>query len=133
MNAASDSLDERGFEVQSRRVLEALGAAEQRVHAEQYVHVSSSAIDAPGIVGYRRNEQDPFTGWEIIATTEDVESATFGYYSVRELSAKRPEWLIALPLPAGWSFRFVGKTLIDCVSPDGETHPMNIFVEASGR
>ena len=124
----------------SLTVTSALWAAEQRLIAEldltpepvtamQFVHVSDEALRAGSVVGHRRERASgPFTGWEIVSPTDELEAASFGYYTVRELAARRPAWLAALSLPRGWSFRFVAETLVDCVSPAGETHAVGLSI-----
>jgi hypothetical protein len=115
-----------------RQLMRRLNIRPQPVQARQYVHVSKQAMSAPSVVGFRREEENgPFTGWEIISTAEAPEFASFGYYRVDELAAQHPAWIIGLPLPAGWSLRFVGNTLIDCVSPAGETHAVVLSFEGA--
>ena len=117
---------------QIRDVTERLGVKPQHVRDDQYVQVSRAAIESLSVVGFRRDDHDEeFTDWEIVATAEDPEAARFGYYSVRELAALHPEWLVAMSLPAGWAFRFDGDTLVDCVSQDGRTIGLNMKVRAS--
>jgi hypothetical protein len=48
---------------------------------------------------------------------------------VRELAGNRLAWCVPLPLPAGWAFRFVGRTLVDTVSPDSTTHTLNLSID----
>jgi len=120
------------LEHQTRQLMHRLNIQPQPVREEQYVQVSITAIDAASVVGFRRREEDgPFTGWEIVATTDVPESARYGYYSVRELAALRPAWLVGLQLPTGWAFRFDGNTLVDCVSDKKVTLPVNLRVEVS--
>jgi hypothetical protein len=107
-----------------------LGVDALPVRDEQYVQVSRAAIQSDSVFGFRREADDGlFTGWEIFSTDEKLELAQNGYYSVRELAALRPEWLIALRLPVRWTFRFAGKTLIDGVSASGETIALNMQVQ----
>jgi hypothetical protein len=113
-----------------QRLIGLLNIDAQPVGAMQYVHVSNQAMRAVSVVGHRRDEEDgPFTGWEIVSTTDVLDSASFGYYMVRELTEQRPAWLVALYLPPGWSFRFVGNTLVDCVSVHGETYTVNLSID----
>ena len=118
------------LEHQARQLMHRLNIHPQLVREDQYVQVSMTAFDAASVVGFRRQEEDgSFTGWEIVATTDVPESARYGYYSVRELAALRPSWLVGLQLPTGWAFRFDGDTLIDCVSDKKVTLPVNVQVE----
>lgn len=117
------------LELHSRELLQRLNVAAEPVGDEQYVHASNAALRAVSIVGVRRKEDDPFTGWEIVAASEDPGAAQFGYSTVKELAAEHPAWLVALQLPVGWAFRFVGNTLVDCVSPEGVTHRLGIEVK----
>jgi hypothetical protein len=120
------------LEQQARQLMRLLNVQAQPLRDEQYVQVSRMAIEGASVVGFRRQaEEGMFTGWEIVDTTEDLASARHGYYSVRELVALRPEWLVALQLPANWAFRFDGDTLIDCVSDTKVTFPVNMKVELS--
>jgi hypothetical protein len=120
------------LEQQVRQLMRLLNVQAQPVRDEQYVQVSRIAIETASVVGFRRpGEGGMFTGWEIVGTTEDLESAKHGYYSVRELAALRPAWLVALQLPPNWAFRFDGDTLIDCVSDTNVTFPVNMKVALS--
>jgi hypothetical protein len=106
-----------------------LAVAPRPVGATEFVHVSNAAMRAASVVGHRRaGERAPFTGWEVVAVGEALDPAAFGYYTVSELAEARPSWLAALELPDGWSFRFVDDTLVDCVSPAGETVPIGLRV-----
>ena len=111
-------------------VMQRLDLRPTPVRAGQYVHVSQRAMHDPSVVGHRREgEGEPFTGWEIVSTREAPGSASFGYYTVEELAAQHPEWMAALHLPPGWSFRFAGHTLVDAVSPQGTTHTLKLAVD----
>jgi hypothetical protein len=101
----------------------------QPVRDEQYVRVSEAALRAPSVVGVRVEDKDPFTGWQIVATSETPAQAAFGVLNVRELASEHPAWLLGLQLPTGWAFRFVGNTLVDCVSENGEIHSVRISVD----
>src|SRR5690349_12353707 len=117
------------LEQYTRDLAQRLSITMTPVRDEQYVHVSEAALSAPSVVGVRLSDSGPFTGWEIIATSEVDERPQFGYVSVRELAAEKPVWLVGLQLPVGWAFRFVGNTLIDCVSDSGKTIPLKISVD----
>ena len=118
------------LEHQTRQLMRRLNIQAQPVREDQYVQVSMTAFDAGCVVGFRRQEEDgPFTGWEIVATTDEPESAKYGYYSVQELAALRPSWIVGLQLPTGWAFRFDGDTLVDCVSDKKLTSLVNLRVK----
>ena len=106
-----------------------LAIQSQAVGDEQYVRVSERATSAPSVVGVRSPDTDPFTGWIVVATSETPAQARFLVYSVRELLAEHPAWQLGLQLPVGWAFRYVGNTLLDCVSETGETHDVRISVD----
>lgn len=113
-----------------QRLLHELGVNEDHVAASQYLEVSQEAMRSVSVVGYRREDQEePFTGWQIVATTGAAAEDSWGMYSVRELAAHRLVWIVPLVLPVGWSFRCVGNTLVDCVSPARQTHPLNISID----
>jgi hypothetical protein len=117
----------RLHEQQAEQVARAAGVTPLPPGDDEYLHVSFAAIEAHSILGVRREDEgQPFTGWEIISIAEDVETAKFGYFSTIELEAVRPEWMMALALPAGWSFRFEGTTLVHCMNPAGVTIPMQL-------
>jgi hypothetical protein len=120
----SAALDHYANELQQR-----LNVRLQPVQVEQYVRVSEAALRAPSVVGVRVADKDPFTGWQVVATSEVPAQATFGVLKVRELASEHPAWLLGLQLPTGWAFRFAGNTLVDCVSEDGETHSVRISVD----
>jgi len=114
-----------------RQLLQTLAVDSQPVEENQYVHVSEAAARMPSVVGVRLAEEKPFTGWQIVATNESPDTAKFGYWSVREIQAEHPAWVLALVLPTGWAFRFTGNTLIDCVSQIGERHVLKMSVPSS--
>lgn len=111
------------------KLMRSLGVEAQPVSATQRVRISSDALSATSIVGRRERETDPIaTGWQFIAASEEG-NQEFGLYTVRQVAEQHPHWCAALALPAGWTFRYVGRTLIDCVSPSGETHKVMLSVE----
>ena len=116
------------FERQQGELLSLLGVEGRPVDESNYVHVSDSAERAASVVGVHIADQPPFSGWQILATTEAPALAKFGYCTVAELRDAHPAWLLALPLPAGWAFRCVGDTLIDCVFEGGERKVVNMSV-----
>lgn len=112
-----------------QRLIAQLDITPEPVTAMQFVHASDEAMRAECVVGHRRDRASgPFTGWEIVSPADALDSASFGYYTVRELAARRPAWLSALSLPRCWSFRFVADTLHDCVSPAGETRAVGLSI-----
>ncbi len=105
-----------------RNILEQLGLSGEPVEASQYARVSTAAFGAVSVLGRReRDPENAFTGWQIESTDPSANDA-FGMYTVREIAAKRLIWMAPLALPPGWAFRFVGNTLMDTVSPTGDTH-----------
>jgi hypothetical protein len=116
------------LEAMQRQLLQTLAVGSQPVEESQYVHVSEAATRTPSVVGVRLAEEKPFTGWKIVATNESPDIAKFGYWTVREIQAEHPAWLVALVLPTGWAFRFTGDTLIDCVSQAGVRHVVKMSV-----
>lgn len=112
-----------------RQLIAQLNVEPEPVTATQFVHVSAGAMGAAVVVGHRGDDESgPFTGWRVVSTTDEVETASFGYYTVRELARQRPAWLAAMILPRSWSFRFSGSTLVDCVSPAGETYAIGLRI-----
>ena len=112
-----------------RKLLGTLNAEDQPVGGQQYARVSLEALRAASVVGHRlKDDEKPFTGWQIVSTAP-VRNQNYGLYSIRELAAQRLEWLVAMRLPTGWSFRYVGRTLVDCVSLAGRTFELNLSVE----
>jgi hypothetical protein len=110
-------------------LLQTLGVEGHAVDAGQYVRVSSVALHAVSVVGYRRPESElTFTGWEIVSASSPT-SKGYGLYALRELSRLRLVWIAAMILPTGWAFRFVGQTLVDCVSPQGETREIMVSID----
>jgi hypothetical protein len=110
-----------------QQLIARLNVEPEQVTATQFVHVSAGAMSAAEVVGHRGDDESgPFTGWTVVSATEVLETASFGYYTVRELARQRPAWLAAMILPRSWSFRFSGDTLIDCVSPAGETSEIGL-------
>ena len=102
----------------------------QPVGAEQYLRVSAAALRQVSVVGHRHAESAPeFCGWQIVSVDTD-DDEPFGQYRVRELARLRLAWMVALGLPVGWSFRYAGHTLIDCVAPDGHTQAMRLSFDA---
>jgi hypothetical protein len=115
--------------VAQQRLLRMLHVNDQPVKARQYARVSRDAIQAVSVVGYRHKEVEaPFTGWQVVSTMPPQERI-WGLYSIRELTAQRLVWLVAMNLPTGWAFRFAGNTLMECVSPEGVTHELNFSVD----
>ena len=99
--------------------------------AGDYVRVADAALQADAVVGVRREDEPPLTGWQIEpATLPIVADAPHGEYQLHELAALRPAWIAALALPPGWSFRCVGREIVDAVAPDGTRHVLTITVEA---
>ena len=120
------------IESQMRELLKRLDLRGHPVRDEQYIQASKGAVESPSVVGFRREDDGgPFTGWEIVATAENTETAQFGYYSARELAALRPEWFVAMSLPPGWAFRFEGNTLVDCVTDAHQTLRLNLQVRTT--
>lgn len=112
-----------------REVLRTVGAHGEPVTARQYVRVSREAMRSTSVVGYRdRDLEAPFTGWRIVsaASTDETE---FGMHTVRELAACCLVWIVAMVLPVGWSFRCVGHTLVEAVSPEGQAHELLVSVD----
>ncbi|HEX5005758.1 MAG TPA: hypothetical protein VFV70_01520 [Hyphomonadaceae bacterium] len=117
----------RLHEQQAEQIARAAGVAPLPPRDEAYLYVSLAAFDAQSVIGVRCVEEgEPFTGWRIVATSDDVDSAKFGYFSTAELEAIRPEWMMALALPTGWSFAMEGATLVQCTSPAGVAIPMDV-------
>ena len=112
-----------------QQLIAQLNVEPESVTATQFVHVSTGAMAAAEVVGHRGDDASgPFTGWTVVSTTDVPETASFGYYTVRELARQRPAWLAAMILPRSWSFRFSRSTLVDCVSPAGETYAIGLSI-----
>jgi len=110
-----------------QQMLQALRVKGLPVKAQQFVRVSNDALQSVSVVGVRRPESESlFSGWQIVSTASDE---AHGQYTVRELSGNRLAWCVPLPLPAHWAFRFVGRSLVDAVSPDGKTHALNLSID----
>jgi hypothetical protein len=113
-----------------RMLLHRVGADGDYVTAKQYVRVSREAMQSISVVGHRHHDVAPFTGWQIVsARTTDPKGDDHGEYAVCELAAHRLAWIVAMVLPHGWAFRYVGNTLVDAVSPQRETHELNLSVD----
>ena len=111
------------------RLMRALDLVPQPVHGQQYVRVAESALNSTSVFGHRFAEtESEFTGWQI-GSSAPAEGESFGQYSVRELTHRNLAWLVAMCLPTGWSFRFAGHTLIDCVAASGQTHELMFSIE----
>lgn len=107
-----------------------LGLQPQPLAPAQYVRVETSALQADAVVGRRSDdEQDPFTGWELVPVSGSSAGWEFGQYSASELARLRPAWLVPLCLPMGWSFRCAGDTLVDVVDPQGVTRSMMLKLD----
>jgi hypothetical protein len=120
------------LETQARELLRRVGALPYPLHDDLYVAVSNAAIEAAAVIGMHRDDEDvPITGWMIVSMAEAPEAANFAYYSVREIEAQRPEWLVGLHLPIGWAFRIDGNTLVDCVTGKRTTIPVNTKIEVT--
>lgn len=98
--------------------------------AQQYARVSREALQSTSVVGYRHTEAEAaFCGWQIVSAGSPIDQQTFGQYAIHELAAQRRAWIAAMVLPAGWSFRCVGNTVVDCVSPMGRTYKLQLSVD----
>lgn len=107
-----------------RKVLQTVGVDGEPVTAEQYVRVSRDAMNSTSVAGYRhRDLEAPFSGWQIVSAAAADENA-FGMHTVRELAASCLVWIVAMVLPVGWSFRCVGHTLVEGVSPEGRIYEL---------
>jgi hypothetical protein len=114
----------RVFDAQ-QMVLGAVGVDSQPVAAHQYVRVSLAAMSSISVVGYRQRDlEEPFTGWQLVSTASAADDEVSGQYTVRELAEQHLAWIVAMVLPDGWSFRCVGSTVADCVSPEGRTYEL---------
>ena len=112
-----------------QELMRRLAIAPLPVSVEQRVRIASDALSATSIVGVREAETDQIaSGWQLTAATEKG-NEQFGLYTVRQVAEQWPHWCAALALPAGWAFRFVGRTLLDCVSPDGKTHEVMLSID----
>lgn len=119
----------RVFDFQ-QMVLQAVGVDGQPVAAHQHVRVSLAAMRSTSVVGNRQPElEEPFTGWQLVSTASAADDKVGGLYTVRELAAHRVAWILGTVLPVGWSFRCVGSTLADGVSPAGRTHAFLISLD----
>jgi hypothetical protein len=111
------------------QLLQLLRVDPQPVRAAQYLRVGQSALAEVSAFGHRFPEPaSEFAGWQICGT-EQPTGDTFGQYTVRELAHLRLAWIPALCLPTGWSFRFAGKSLVDCVTPAGETREVMLSLD----
>lgn len=119
----------RVFRAQAQ-LMQLLRLVPEPVRAPQYVRVAQAALKGVSAFGHRFAESETgFTGWQI-SSAASPEADTFGQYSVRELAHLRLAWVVALCLPAGWSFRSAGNSLIDCVDPGGQTHAVMLSIDA---
>jgi hypothetical protein len=112
-----------------REMLLTVGVDGEAVAADQYVRVSREAMHSTSVVGHRQPEPEaPFTGWQMVSagTADDTE---FGQYAVRELARSRLVWIVPMVLPTGWSFRCVGHTLVEALSPQGQTYELLASVD----
>lgn len=129
------SSDEATSMVQ-RRLLAALGLTQGAAPAAgDYIRVAEAAFEAGAVTGVRADDEPPLTGWQIepaapAAGLAEPVHGPHGQYQLRELLARRPPWLAALVLPAGWSFRCVGRELVEAAAPDGTRHRLAITLEA---
>jgi hypothetical protein len=111
------------------KLMQVLGVVAEPVSAGQYVRVSNDALTATSIVGTRERETDRIaSGWQLIAASESG-NEQFGLYKVSQLAGQHPSWCAAFALPPQWAFRFVGNTLIDCLTPAGETRSVMLSVD----
>jgi hypothetical protein len=116
---------------QQQNVLRAIGIDGQSVAAHQYVRASLAAMNSTSIVGYREaDREEPFAGWQLVSTEALADCDASGQYSVRELAEHRLAWIVAMVLPTGWSFRCVGNTVADALSPTGQTYELLLSVDA---
>lgn len=112
-----------------RDMLRAVGAEGEAVAADQYVRVSRDAMHGTSVVGLRQPDPEaPFTGWQLV-TAGISDETEFGQYAVRELAQSRLAWIVPLVLPTGWSFRSVGHTLVEALSPQGQTFELLVSVD----
>ena len=112
-----------------RDMLRAVGAEGEAVAAGQYVRVSRDAMHGTSVVGLRQPDPEaPFTGWQLV-TAGISDETEFGQYAVRELAQSRLAWIVPLVLPTGWSFRSVGHTLVEALSPQGQTFELLVSVD----
>ncbi|TFV49620.1 immunity protein Imm33 domain-containing protein [Bradyrhizobium niftali] len=112
-----------------RKLLQGLQLAGNPPDANSYTRIADTALHAVSAVGVRRAEPDRiFTGWQIVSTERGPDDQ-FGQYRPIEFAARHPAWLAAMSLPPGWAFRCVGRTVLDCVSPDDVTHAVMISVD----
>ncbi len=112
-----------------RQLLQMVGAMAQPVAAQNYVRVSDDALRAISVIAHRFAEADPIlTGWQVISPASDQNNA-FGLYTVRELTVNHLVWCVPFVLPAKWSFRFAGTTLLSCESPNGEKNDVMLPID----
>lgn len=126
------SITSQVFDLQ-RQVLQMVGGAGEAVTAGQYIRVSQDGMDSVTVVGFRHQEDEPiFSGWQLVSPGSIAQNEVFGLYTARELAAHRLVWIVALVLAAGWSFRCVGNTLVDAVSPAGQTYTVQASLDLPG-
>lgn len=112
-----------------RDMLLTVGVDGEAVAPDQYVRVSRDAMQSTSVVGHRQPDPEaPFTGWQIVSAGT-ADEAEFGQYAVRELARARLAWIAPLVLPTGWAFRCVGHTLVDALSPQGQTFELLVSVD----
>ncbi len=112
-----------------RDMLLTVGVDGEAVASDQYVRVARDAMDSTSVVGHRLPELEaPFTGWQIVSAGTPDE-AEFGQYAVRELARSHLVWIVPMVLPTGWSFRCVGHTLVEALSPQGQTFELLASVD----
>ena len=112
-----------------REMLRAVGVEGEAIAADQYVRVSDDAMHGTSVVGLRQPDPEvPFTGWQLV-TAGISDETEFGQYAVRELAQSRLAWIVPLVLPTGWSFRCVGHTLVEALSPQGQTFELLVSVD----
>lgn len=119
--------------VAQQRLLAALGLPWGAAPADgDYIRVADAALRADAVIGVRGEDEPPLTGWQVepAAPMESETTTPHGQYQMRELATLRPAWLAALALPPGWSFRCVGRELVEAQAPDGTRHRLGITMEA---
>lgn len=111
------------------QLMQMLQLPAESVLAQQYVRIAESALNGVSAFGHRFPETESlFTGWQISSAASAADD-TFGQFSVRELAHRHLAWIVGLCLPSGWSFRFAGNSLIDCVAPTGQTHAVMLSID----
>jgi hypothetical protein len=101
------------------------------VEGNHFVRVADEALRAHGVLGLWIAElaELPITGWQIDSAAQYPEPSTgYGVYSVDELVALRPIWVVPLVLGEGWSFHCDDDTLVDVLTPDGQLVSIEVSV-----